>query len=118
MEKIREFKIGNDTYSLVSKRSIALSLRGIIPELFDLKDNKNRKQAEVDLGIKLYDNLDFVFYEMIKVKHPDLSRDESNVIFEKFCNKYNNAEESLIELMMSAFQQGIPNTEKENLNWF
>lgn len=118
MEKIREFTIGDDTYSLVSKRSLVLNLRLIIPELFDLKESKNRKQAEVDLGIKLYDNLDLIFYEMIKIKHPNLTKDESDVIFENFCNKYNNAEESLIELMMSAFQQGIPNTEKQNLNWF
>lgn len=118
MEKVVSFEIEGEVYNLVAKRSLIISLKKVIPEIVNLKTKKDIDDVEVDVAIKLYDNMNVIFYEMLKIKHPEINKDASDTLFDKFCNKYGNAEESLIELMSSVFQLGIPNTEKQNLNWF
>lgn len=118
MEKIREFEIDNVEYHLVAKRSLLIRLKQIVPDLFSIKDEKEIEENQLELGLLMYDNMDVIFYEMIKVKHPNLTKEESDALFAKFCNEYDNAEESLLELMNSVFEQGIPNSKKKKLNWF
>lgn len=117
MEKLIEVEINNKEYKLVAKRSLIIRLKKHIPDID--KIYKLEEDKDIELAVALYENMNTIFFELIKEKQPEITLEESNVIFEDFLAEYEDAEESLLELITSVFEQGIPNTkEKKKLNWF
>lgn len=115
MKKIKEVVINGTKYTLTAKRSILQSIQSLIPEALDIANEDEETQKS--LGIILYDNMDIVFYELIKTAHQKLSKEESDSIYEAFLDEYNDVDEKLLEFVYSVFGQGIPREEKKNLNW-
>jgi len=116
MNKTKQIEIGGKIYTLTSKRSIIVNMGKYAPELLNINKN-NDENARYELGAILYDNMNNLFYEMIKVEHPNLSKEESDNIYEDFCNEYNDVEEHLLEFIDSTFTEGIPRENKKTIIW-
>ena len=117
----RTIEVGGKTYTLTAKRSLLIKLGEICPEMLKL-DPKNKVEDlgtdfEIEAGIKIATNMDAIFYDMIKIAHPEIARDKSDEIYEAFCEEYNDVEVALINFIKSVFTGGIPKEQKKNLNW-
>lgn len=127
----REVEINGKFYTLSVKRSILFRIASIAPEL--LKINQNSKKGNNSVGEdvsqaekevlsinameKLYDNMNIIFYEMLRERHPEITLEKSNEIYYNFCNEYNDVDDKLFSLIETVFTQGIPRENKKNLNW-
>lgn len=129
----REIEVNGKLYTLTVQRSIIFKIATIVPEVLNIykkskqegkNDNKELSQeALVELlnesAIdKLYDNMNVIFYEMIKVRHKDISFETSNKIYADFNKEYNDVDENLMALIEKVFTQGIPRENKKDLSWF
>ena len=116
----KTIEVDGKQYTLTVKRSMFVELQRIVPELIKFGQNNGKditSEMEFEAGIKIYDNMDKIFYAMIKFEHPELTKEESDEIYENFYNEYNDVDEKLIEFMQSSFTDGIPRDKKKNLNW-
>ena len=118
MEKLIEVEINKKNYTLVSKRSLIIRLKKHIPEIDKIRKMEENEDREIELAVAIYENMDVIFYELIRGKQPEITKEESDVIFKNFLAEYEDAEENILALITSVFEQGIPNTEKKKLNWF
>jgi hypothetical protein len=113
-------EIAGEKYTLTAKRSIIAKLNEVCPEVLVLKkeDLKNiSRKEEVDISIRLSANMDILFYDLIRTAHPNLSKEESDEIYDKFLDEYVDAENSLMKFIKSVFTGGIPKENKKQLNW-
>lgn len=115
MKKTREVEISGEKYTLTASRSILKEIKKIIPEA--VKISKEDEETQENLGMILYENMDKVFYELIRVIHKDLTKEQSDDIYDAFLDEYNDVDEHLLEFIYSVFGQGIPRENKKNLNW-
>ena len=116
----KHIEVNGKEYTLTVKRSMFIELQNIVPELIKFGENGGKnvtKEMEVEASLKIYDNMDKIFYSMIKIEHPELTKEQSDEIYEAFYNEYNDVDEKLIEFMQSSFTDGIPRENKKNLNW-
>lgn len=115
IKKQKHIEIGGKDYVLTSCRSIIVDLASRNPELIDFSD-KTDKEKELSFGKYLADNMDELFYSMIKIEQPYLTKEQSDEIYEQFYYEYDNVDEELIKLFTPNFQGGIPKVKKK-INW-
>ena len=118
--RTKVIEVAGEKYTLTAKRNIVVKLNEICPEALLIKSGKIKEltaEQEIDASIRLSANLDILFYDMIKIAHPELSKDESDEIFENLLEEYGDVEESLIKFIKSVFTGGIPKENKKKLNW-
>ena len=128
----REIEVNGKSYILTVQRSIIFKIATIVPEVLKIykkssqSDNKPREELSQEALVelfnestidKLYDNMNVIFYEMLKVKHKEISFETSNKIYADFNKEYNDVDEKLMTLIEKVFTQGIPRENKKNLNW-
>jgi hypothetical protein len=115
----KKFIIGDKTYTLTANRSIIKTLYKIAPEMLKLNQSKKAEDIEkengVEFGVAIMANLDVLFYEMIKIAQPNISKEKSDEILEKLESEYENVQNALILLAISVFQTG--DQEKKPINW-
>lgn len=123
MNNIKRIEVNGKTYTLTARRSIIFSMAKLSPKVLQImsKDKQASKDEESELNLSvseiLYDNMNVVFYEMIRIAHPDISLNKSNEIYYDFCREYNDVDEKLLNLITSVFSDGIPREQKKNLDW-
>lgn len=118
--KTRIIEVAGKKYTLTANRKIIKTIAYIAPEMLKLvssKDAKEKEVSSVDVGIKIMSELDVLFYDMIKIAHPEISKDKSDEILEVFESEYEDVQSNLINFAMSVFTEGNPNTRKKKLNW-
>ena len=117
--KTRIIEVASKKYTLTANRSIIKTIANIAPEMLDLKPvaDADKEKTEIDLGIKIMSELDVLFYDMIKIAHPEISKIKSDEILELFEIEYEEVQPKLIRFAMSFFTEGDPNTKKKKLNW-
>lgn len=127
----REVEINGKFYTLTIKRSVLFRIAFVAPELLkiyksSLKGNDSQgddvsrieiESLSVDAMNKLYDNMNIIFYEMLRERHPEITLEKSNEIYYNFCNEYNDVDDKLFSLIETVFTQGIPREDKKNLDW-
>lgn len=122
----KEIEINDEFYTLTVNRSILYKIAMIIPEVIEInnhsgKDSKMSDEEKADLNFtvmdKLYENMNLIFYEMLKVEHKNISLEMSNEIYENFHKEYNDVDEKLMSLIEMVFTQGVPREKKKNVNW-
>ncbi len=129
----REIEVNGKIYTLTVRRSIVYKIATIVPEVLKIYKKSKQEGKEVVNGDeisqdalvellnestidKLYDNMNVIFYELIKVKH-NISFEKSNEIYANFNKEYNDVDDKLMSLIEKVFTQGIPREKKKNLNW-
>jgi serine/threonine protein kinase len=115
----KKFMIGDKTYTLTVNRSIIKTIYKIAPELLKLNQSKKasdiEKDSGVEFGVAIMANLDILFYEMIKIAQPNIGKEKSDEILEKFESEYQDVQNELILLAVSVFQTG--DQQKKPINW-
>ena len=123
--KTKKLEIGGKIYTFTTRKSLAKVLAKISPSVLKLNQDNDEKMPEslneeetqglaVDFGLDLYDNLDVLFYEMIRIAHP-MDKDTCDKIFEKCCEEYGDAQllNALLDFALSAFPQGSQEPKKK-----
>lgn len=117
-------EVAGKKYTLTTNRNIIKILYDIVPQLLQIdvnptKDPEAYGKAMGTLGmLKLMSELDVVFYNMIKVAHPEITKEKSDEILDNFDAEYNNVQDKLLEFAFaSVFEEGNPSQLKKNLNW-
>lgn len=112
----KEIEIGKKKYILTANRSIIKTLYEIAPSILETNATKRGQKEEIKVGLDLMANLDTLFYDMIKVANPQITKEKSDEILEKFESEYEGVQEALLELALSVFQQG-DQEKKKKINW-
>lgn len=119
--RTRIIEVAGKKYTLTANRSIIQTIANICPEMLDLPSEKTadeiERDADVMMGIRIMSNLGVLFYDMIKIAHPEISREKSEDILDAFIAEYNDVQQNLIKFAMSVFTDGTPREKKKNLNW-
>lgn len=118
--RTRIIEVAGKKYTLTANRSIIRTIANIAPEMLklgQLTDADEIEKSEVDVGLKIMSELDVLFYDMIKIAHPEISKDKSDEILDLFEKEYSEVQANLIKFAMSVFTEGDPNTKKKKLNW-
>lgn len=122
----KKIEINDEIYTLTVNRSILYKIAMIIPEVIEInnysdKESKMSDEEKADLNFtvidKLYENMNVIFYEMLKIEHKNISLEMSNEIYENFHKEYNDVDEKLMSLIEMVFTQGVPREKKKNVNW-
>ena len=123
MNKTKQIEIGGKKYTLTVKRSMLVTLAKIVPELLKI-NSKSSKLSEEEMtnlqyeaSISIYDKMNVIFFEMIKVAHPTITQEKSDEIYSQFCDEYADVEEKLMEFFSSTFTEGIPAEKKKKIDW-
>lgn len=120
--KTRQIEIAGKKYTLTVKRNIIPKLYEICPEALKLNagvksETEVNTDEEIMFSVKLIANMDVLFYDMIKVAHPEISKDKSDEIYENFVDEYEDSSRALLNFIKSVFTGGIPKENKKKLNW-
>lgn len=110
--KVKEIEISGKKYTLTANRRTIKTLYSIAPSLLSTKGDEDEEKTSVDLVA----NLDVLFYDMIKIAHPNISKEKSDDILEKFEEEYEDVEGNLVDLALTVFQSG-DQTKKKKINW-
>lgn len=114
-------EVAGKRYTLTATRKIVQTLNEICPELLRLGKNVKAEELaedfEVDVGVKILCNLDVLFYDMIKIAHPEITKEKSDEILDLFDAEYDDVQTNLVNFAMSVFQEGNPNKSKKKLDW-
>lgn len=116
-------EVAGKKYTLTANRNVIRTISNIVPEVLKMKiDPKKDGDAFNDVlavlsGLQLMSELDVLFYDMIKVAHPEITKDKSDEILDNFEKEYNNVQENLLKFAFSVFNEGNPSKNKKNLNW-
>lgn len=115
----RQIEVSGKTYTLTVKRKLIFKMQELCPELLKIRfANKEISLDEkIDASIKLSGSIDEIFYNMIKIEHPEISREKSDEIYEKFTDEYEDVEENLMNFIYESFTSSIPTENKKKLNW-
>lgn len=118
--KTKRIEIDGKNYTLVANRSIIKTLAQIAPEMLEIRPNKESEKEEISransLGINILSNLDILFYDMIKIAQPNIDKERSDRILDKFEEEYDGVQEALLDFAMTVFQSG-DQTKKKKINW-
>lgn len=120
MAKTQQIEVGGGKYTLTSNRSLLMKLARLIPDIMKINQDipeDEKENLQFNVGASIYDHMDVLFYEMIKVAHPNIDKEKSDKIYNAFCDEYNDVDENLIKFITSSFTGGIPRENKKNLNW-
>lgn len=120
MAKTQQIEVGGKTYVLTSNRSLLMKIGRLVPDIMKINQNISEEEQEdiqFNVGASIYDHMDVLFYEMIKVAHPNIDKEKSDKIYNAFCDEYNDVDENLIKFITASFTGGIPRENKKNLNW-
>lgn len=121
--KTKEVEIGGKTYILTGSRDILRKILNVSPDLFkiakDVHNNGNVENLDLEFeaGMSLYDHIDVIFYAMIKPEHKEITKEQSDELYKKFSDEYNDVDEHLLNFLYESFTGGIPREKKKNLNW-
>lgn len=118
--KTRIIEVAGKKYTLTANRKIIKTIAHIAPEMLKIATLSNSEEIEnskLDAGLKIMSELDVLFHDMIKIAHPEISKDKSDEILELFENEYEDVQTNLISFAMSVFTEGDPNKKKKKLNW-
>ena len=120
----KQIEIGDKTYILTVTRGLSLRMAKVAPEFVKMakKSNANLTEEEefnfaVDYSSSIYDNMDVLFYEMIKIHHKNISKETSDKIYLRFCEEYNDVDSHLLAFFRTSFTDGIPRENKKTINW-
>ena len=117
--KTKRIEIDGKTYTLTARRSLIKTISEIAPEMLEITP-ENSPELETNqaksLGVSVFANLDILFYDMIKVAHPNIDKAKSDDILDKFEEEYDEVQENLIDFAMSVFQSG-DQSKKKKINW-
>lgn len=117
--RTRQIEVAGKKYTLTVKRRIIQSLNDVCPELLRIDSENNAgeldKDFEINAGIKLSANMDAIFYDMIKIAHPEITREKSDEIYENLLDEYEDVEMSLINFIKEVFTEGTPKENKKKL---
>lgn len=127
----KEIEINGKFYILTVNRSLLYKIAVIVPEVIKI-NQKSNEQNDVETELsdeeklerfdstvidKLYDKMNIIFYEMLKVQHKNITLEKSDEIYVKFHQEYNDVDEKLMSLIEKVFTQGVPREQKKNINW-
>jgi len=119
MEK--KIEIGKKVYTLTANRKIIKTIYEICPEVLTLGDasSKEIEKKSAPIAIDLFANLDDLFFDMIRIAHPEISREKSNDILDKFIEEYEDVPNKLLEFAMSVFTEGAQDKKvtKKKIDW-
>lgn len=107
--KQRKITIGGKKYTLTANRSLIKVLYNISPKFLSMntiEDEEERKKVNAEVSVSVVAGLDELFYAMIKVAQPTITKDKSDEILEKFEAEYDDVQGELINFTLSVFQQG------------
>lgn len=113
-------EVAGKKYTLTANRRLIKTIARICPELLDSPSNKTAREIEdqeVVMGINVMSDIGDLFYDMIKIAHPEISREKSEDILDAFFAEYNDVEKHLIKFAMTVFTDGTPKANKKNLDW-
>lgn len=114
MEK--HIEIGGVFYTLTPTRKLIKTVYNIAPDF--LKMNVKNKEANENVSIELLANLDVLFFDLIRVAHPQLSKEDSDIILKQFSDEYADVDNAIITLAMSVFTEGNKGSaNKKKINW-
>lgn len=114
MEK--HINIGGKDYILTANRKLLKTIYNIAPDFLDL-DNKDKKGSK-KISIDLIADIDILFFDMLKIAHSEIDKEESDKILEQFNNEYADGDNALINLAMSVFTEGNKGSaKKKKINW-
>lgn len=120
--KTKIIEVAGKKYTLTATRDIINTINVCFPELLDLTKAKTASEIEltdnVALGMKIFGKLDVLFYDMIKIAHPEITREKSSEILDLMFDEYDDVLENLIRFAFSVFPEGTPKVKKKSLNWF
>ena len=100
-----------------------ITLKKVAPELLKINGNSSKlsekeiADLQYEAGLSIYDNMDVIFYEMIRVAHPTITKEKSDEIYSQFCDEYLDVEEKLMEFFSTTFTDGIPVENKKKIDW-
>lgn len=121
MRNAKILEIAGKKYTITANRSIIYTISRICPELLEFANKKEslkeQKEKEAMIGVKIFGNLDVLFYDMLKIAHPEISKEKSDTLLELADEEYNDFQEKLMELAQSAFVSSTQGKSKKNLNW-
>lgn len=121
MRNTKILEIAGKKYTITANRRIIYTISKICPELLEFANekasSKDLKVQEAMVGVKIFGSLDVLFYDMLKIAHPEISKEKSDTLLELADEEYNDFQEKLMELATSAFVSSTPNTSKKELNW-
>lgn len=115
----RQIEVAGKTYTLTVKRKLIFKMQELCPELLKIRLS-NREYSlddEIDASIKLSGSIDEIFYNMIIIEHPEITREKSDEIYEKFVDEYEDVEQNLLNFIYDSFTNSIPTENKKKLNW-
>lgn len=119
MEK--RIEIGKKTYTLTSNRKIIKTIYNICPEVLNLSNENEEEVAEkgTPIAIDLFANLDVLFFDMITIAHPEITKEKSDKILDQFIAEYDDVPNKLLELAMSVFTEGAQDKKvaKKKIDW-
>ena len=118
MANTKVIEIGNKKYTLTATRSLIQTVYNLMPELFNQVEGKSNADITKDMGknIEFYVKLGSIFYELIKVAHPELDKSKAENILAEMENEYEDADTAIINFALSSFTQGAQD-HKKKLNW-
>ena len=117
--KTKRIEIDGKNYTLTVNRSIIKTLAQIAPEMLEIRPNEDESMETSranSLGINILSNLDILFYDMIKIAQPNIDKEKSDKILDKFEEEYDGVQEALLDFAMKVFQSG-DQTKKKKINW-
>ena len=111
MEK--HITIGGKDYILTANRNIIKTINEICPQILKATSKHSvENEDNVKYGIEMFAKIDVIFYEMIKIAQPSLTKEESDKILDEFESEYNGVLQALISLAMSVFPKDDQNKKK------
>lgn len=114
----RKITIGGKKYTLTANRNLIKVIYDISPDFLSMatienEAERNKKSTEVSIAIVA--GLDKIFYEMIKVAQPNIDKEKSDEILEKFEEEYEEVQNEIMNLALTVFQQG--DQKKKKIVW-
>jgi hypothetical protein len=121
--KTKIIEVAGKKYTLTATRDLINTINENFPELLNLTKAKTASEIEVDaddvaLGMKIFGKLDALFYDMIRIAHPEITREKSSEILDAMLEEYDDVLQNLLRFAFSVFPEGTPKGKKKSLNWF
>lgn len=118
----KQVEIGDKVYTLTVTRGLSIRMSKVAPKFLEISKKGTMTEEEereyaIDYGSAIIDNVNVLFYEMLRTAHPDISKEDSNKLYEQFRDEYDDVEDHLLAFFRTSFTDGIPKANKKKLNW-
>ena len=118
MKNTKTLEIAGKTYTFTANRSIVKTLYRIAPSILELNDKgEPNKEGILNAGLDIMANLDVLFYDMIKIAHPEITKEKSDEILDKCEEEYDNVQEKFLDFALSVFTLGDQKKNKKKIDW-